>query len=1147
MPLRPRATRGTQRYLSIMTLSNQMLTVGSLVQWTGARTYGVVTNIDDSMIHVRWDSSGPPTQFAVADPPLLRVDLTGQRVRLVSTGENAAVLSSTPSETPAWTCFLATAGGKTVNVPEADLRPLAVTDPIGRFKSDLIGSLQQYRLQEVTRWYRISHLYNELVSLGQIGVDIKPHQVSVVHKVVSSYPHRFLLCDEVGLGKTIEAGMVLKELRARGGAQRVLVIVPPNLVGQWHFEMKTKFNESFSVINTDTVRFLRDQGQVDNPFTFSDSILCSSSWVANPTWAELCSRVNWDLVILDEAHHARSRRSGNRVSTTRLYQLVSKLAEPERFAQRGMLFLTATPMQLDTHELYSLVELLDPALFPSEDHFERHRRAVPGLSRLVERLGRNGFPLPDEEPGETAKQVADWLGLDVSVVSERLSSGQQARERLAAELADHHLLSEVLIRNRKAAVGEFMPRVASRWKVELTPEEGAALEAVEHYVQHGFQIAEGTNDTPTGFVMVTFQKLMASSIAAVRMSLGRRRDRILARSLQASSSGYELEERLLNDEEAGDVVVSVGNARDLVDAELELLERAIHALDQVRSDSKADALVERLSVLFDDSPDEKVLIFTQFRETLRHLEEILIEKGWGVNVFHGQMKPLEKDRSVQDFKNGVGPQVLICTEAGGEGRNFQFCHFLVNYDLPWNPMKVEQRIGRVDRIGQDQTVSIFNLWVKDTVEERVLDVLEKRIRVFEETVGGLDPILGDSESDIRKIMRIAGERRTEALEEFGRQLEEQVRQARDAEAKLGDFIMDTKSYRRELAERIAGQPSPIKHYDLDTFIGQLLADANTYIRRTGAAYDLTFHGEILDHHKELFAGGATRKAVFRADRRPDSEDVEFMTFGHPIVDGVVERVLADEYEGVTGSRRVPSGDDLAPCAGWLFTYQFNVPGVRTTEHLEPVFVSDDGEIDPDTGRNLVKRAFHFDDDERDIDASEIPDNLDELEPLANRIADAKREELQEQAEGQAAARVGREVSRLDQWFDYRERVAKDKVDATQAILENIRTSGDESQRQIIPAWEANLRRDEELLKSLAPERSRRIEDVQKHRYPQVAWALKSLGRIEVVDAEPMDGPDSGLELRAEFSAELQASLEAAERGGATRSAEEVAQRLGLSW
>ena len=443
------------------------------------------------------------------------------------------------------------------------------------------------------------------------------------------------------------------------------------------------------------------------------------------------------------------------------------------------------------------------------------------------------------------------------------------------------------------------------------------------------------------------------------------------------------------------------------------------------------------------------------------------------------MSSVEKDRAVEDFRNADGPRILISTEAGGEGRNFQSCHVLVNYDLPWNPMKVEQRIGRVDRIGQDHTVSICNLWVKDTVEERVLDVLERRIRVFEETVGGLDPILGDTETDIRKIMRLAGEKRDESLEEFGRQLEDQVRSAQDPEEKLGDFIMDTKSYRRELAERIAGQPPPIKSYDLDVFISQLLSDARTYIRQTG-------------------------------------------------------------------TRRIPSSDELAPCAGWLFTYQFNVPGVRATEHLEPVFVTDDGRADTTIGHSLVKRAFHFDDDEREIEASEIPDNLEAIAPIANRIADDKRAELQEQVEKQSVTRIERELSRLGEWFDYRERVARDRVEATRATLNRIRERGDESQRLILPVWEANLGRDTELLNNLAPERSRRLADVEKHRFPQISWALKALGRIEVVDLEPTDGPDAGLELREDFFAELQASLEAIGDGGSAHSAEEVVQRLSLT-
>ena len=1128
-----------------MTLSEQSIVVGALVQWTGAKTYGVITERDDRMIHVRWDNAGPPSQFAISSPPLTRVDLQVQRqVELISSGETAAVLNAVASDTPAWECFVASNGGKTINVPEADLRPVAMIDPVDRFNANLIGSMKQYRLQEVTRWYRAMHLYDELVSLGQVGVDIKPHQVAVVHKVVSNYPHRFLLCDEVGLGKTIEAGMVLKELRAREGAPRVLAIVPPSILRQWQFEMKTKFNEVFSVLNTDTVRYLENQGHSDNPFTSSESILCSSGWIANPKWAELCTAVDWDLIIVDEAHHARSHRSGE---TTRLYRLVRDLAAPGHFARRGMLFLTATPMQLDTHELYSLVELLDPALFPSEEDFEQHRKEAPGLSRLAENLSRHGFPLPDEDPGVTIEQVAGWLELDEDTARRRLVAGSEEREALVAEMADRHLLSEVMIRNRKAVVGGFMPRVASRWRVELTDEERTALEAVEEYVEYGFQLAEGARNSTFGFVMVTFQKLMASSIAAIRESLSRRREKVQSPSPGSSTNVTELEERLDYDDDASEVVGAAGvGALNESLAELALLDRALTSLNRVKVDSKARVLIGELSKLFDDDLDSKVLLFTQFRETQRFLAERLATEGWGVNVFHGQLSPQEKDSAVERFRNGSGSQVLISTEAGGEGRNFQFCHILVNYDLPWNPMRVEQRIGRVDRIGQEHAVSIFNLWVRDTIEERVLDVLEKRIKVFEETVGGLDPILGDTESDITRILRIAGQKQEEAFEEFGRQVEAQVRHARTAESQLGDFIMDTKSYRKKIAERIAGQPSPVCSDDLDRFIGQLLADEHTYIRASGDLYELTFHGEILDSHRKLFVGGPKLRAVFRPDLRPDAEDVELMVFGHPIVDAVVERVLREGYDGVTGTRRILADDHLAPCAGWLFTYQFTIPGTRSTERLEPVFVSDEGMVSVDIGRSLVTRAYRFDSDETDIEPHEVPDNLARIASVAGRFATDRREDIQRQAEDQAAGRVDIEISRLTKWFDYREQRARDRVESTQAILGRIRESDHESQRRIIPVWEANLKRDMEVLDNIAPERRRLIAEAERHRHPQVAWSLKSLGRIEVVDSELVD-PDRDLELHEEFSTELKESLAAVAHGYTTNPAEQVAQKLGLSW
>ncbi len=570
----------------------------------------------------------------------------------------------------------------------------------------------------------------------------------------------------------------------------------------------------------------------------------------------------------------------------------------------------------------------------------------------------------------------------------------------------------------------------------------------------------------------------------------------------ADISADDLEGMLEDDSDVADIAGATGGTSENVQRELALLNHAIAELEQVEDDSKAQVLVEQLTEIFNNHANEKVIVFTQFRETQRYLEEKLRERGWGVSLFHGQLNPKEKDRAVERFRDGTGPQgpqVLISTEAGGEGRNLQFCHLLVNYDLPWNPMKVEQRIGRIDRIGQNHPISIFNFGVKDTIEDRVLEVLENRIRLFEDTVGGLDPILGDVESDSKKIMRVAEDKREAAIAKLGKRVEEDIRNAREAGELLDDFIMDTKSYRKEIVERILGQPSPVNNDDFEQFIGQSLADVRTYIKQTGDMYELTFHGDFFDtHQRHLFPRGRKMRAVFRPDSRSDAEDVEFMAFGHKIVNVIVEQILNEEYEGVTGTRRIAADSDLSPTAGWLFTYQFTTSGARPIEKVMPVFVSDSGEIDLQTGHHLLRRAFRFDSTETEINRDEIPNNLNESYSRADGFANAERERIQRKAQQEATERADREVSRIEKLFDYKERGASDKVKAARTTLNCLRESGDESQRQILPVWEANLRRAEELSAKLAEDRCRQIAEVEKYRHPQVDWALKSLGRIEVV-------------------------------------------------
>ena len=939
------------------------LVPGALVRWPSApgAPLGVIVKDEGDRIYVRFDNDEDVKVFNVRTAGIERVALQGI-VRRLSNGTIGTVHGQATAAPPRWQILV---DQRLITVAEGDLRPHVLEDPRSRILEGRLGTARQFALAVTARRYEIEQMTNDLLSLGESRVDIKPHQVSVVHRVITSYPHRFLLCDEVGLGKTIEAGMILKELRARGGAGRCLVIAPPSLLRQWQFELKSKFNETFSIINSDTVRFLRTTQGVDgNPFEVYDSVIVSSSWISIEQWAKYAAEVSWDMVIVDEAHHARVHISGSRRSETQLYKVVRDLVSPDAFSKRAALFLTATPMQLDSGELYSLIEMLDPALFPTVQRFDWHRSQVSGLSQLVHELSEYGFPPPYQDEQEVAERVARWLETDIPTARRRLSAGRESVAGVCADLSSRHLLSEILIRNRKKIVGGFMPRHAHRWEVQLSDEERRALAAVEVFVRDGYARADRTNDQAIGFVMVIFQKLMASSIRALRMSLSRRSERLRKSAgapsvpRRARAAIADIEDRLDQDEFISALLdeVAVADAEEASE-----LERLVAMLDQVPRDSKADTLVAQLQELEQHDPAVKVLLFTEFRETQEYLRQRIEAIGWNVNLFHGQMKPAAKDAAVEDFRTSAKPSILLSTEAGGEGRNFQFCHLLVNYDLPWNPMRVEQRIGRVDRIGQASTVQVFNFWVQGTVEERVLDVLERRINVFEETVGGLDPILGDTERDLAKILQLGGEERERALRQYEEQIEVRMQEARAAEEKLRDFIMETKSYSREIAAQVTDGSAVISPADMELFVKTLLSDVNTYFHRLkDGTFDITFHEPFVSDHPEHCKNQLRRRTVaLRSDVQPDSEHVEYFALGHPVVDDLIAEVTATSYPGSAAAFEVEATQILPPAQGWLIVHEIGVPGLKEIRELAPVFVHDDGRVDADIGQGVDRPGRQF--------------------------------------------------------------------------------------------------------------------------------------------------------------------------------------------
>jgi ATP-dependent helicase HepA len=1071
------------------------LVVGCLVRWVRGEAIGVVSVLTGNRVEVAWDDPELPPFFARDGAPLERFELP-VRVRRRSTDEPGFNVGPVPgAATPSRKVAFALSGTERV-VPESDLRPDDALDPADRLANGVTpGSAKQVNITTATRHYLLEHRHNALVCLDAARVDVKPHQVGVVHRVVTNYPHRFLLCDEVGLGKTIEAAMVIKELRARGEAQRTLIIVPPNLLRQWQFELKSKFNETFSILNADTTRALSLQGVKGNPFAAVDSVLVSESWASDNKQSEQILRATWDLVIVDEAHHARSKRSGNKVSTTKLYKLVRELTDRSLYPDRAALFLTATPMQLESHELYSLVEMLDPALFPTEEVFDQHRSQVRGLSRLVESL--QSEPPPDRERlAELVEDVATWLEIDPADAASRLIDDDPSV--VAAELSDRHLLSEILIRNRKAKVGGFMPRRAHRWEVVLTDAEREALGRVEDYVAEGFAAMSETKDHSIGFLMVAYQKMMASSIAALRTSLALRRDRLGAGSA-TSRKGFGGGEDSEIDDDVDDVSESAAGAGTVNAREVAQLDELVGLLDALPIDSKAAVFATQMDVLKEEAEVPKVLVFTQFRATQDHLAGLLRERGWTVSLFHGQMSSFQKDAAVDAFRDDDAPHVLISTEAGGEGRNFQFCHLLVNYDLPWNPMRVEQRIGRVDRIGQDRIVEIFNLWVKDSVEERVLDVLEQRINLFVETVGGLDPILGETERDIREIMRRNRGERDDALADLGRRLQDQVAAARSAEEKLADLIMDTKSLSREIVERISGESSPVDADDQERFMTHLLGAVRTHVQRAQGEWNLHFHDPFRAEHAELFQDGPKRRAVFRADEHRDAEYVEYLAFGHQIVDAAAERVLEPAFPGAAGGRRVFASPGLDPGAGWLFVWLVTVPDLRERRVEVPLYVSDNGEMSEEVGQALVQRSLAFGDEQSIPDADLPLDSLSSARDGAEQHVAERTRALEEEARARLLPAIERERSKLTTYFEYRERVAYERLNATSATLDRLRSSPEAGDQRILPVWQARYDSDTRLLKELDDERHRRMADLERRAGLGGDHELVQVVRVEVMD------------------------------------------------
>ena len=698
---------------------------------------------------------------------------------------------------------------------------------------------------------RLAHQFDPLLAVNISQVDPLPHQIEAVYHYILRQPRiRFLLADDPGAGKTVMAGLLLKELKARGLVRRALVVVPGHLKDQWLRELKERFGETFTVVDRAVVGATWGR----NVWQEQPWVITSMDFAKQGEVLTALAETTWDLVIVDEAHKLAAYRYGEKVTKTERYRLGEVLSRIGHF----LLFLTATPHRGDPENFRLLLDLLVPRMFATSDLLMESVRSGDNLLFL---------------------------------------------RRLKEDLRDF------------AGRPLFPPRHVHTQTFRLHDDEKRLYNAVTAYVQREYNKAFAADKRNVAFALLILQRRMASSVRAVRRSLERRRTRLeeLLRLGRWLAERDTLDEDALEDAPEAERLrqeedllerLTAAETREELEAEIRTLDELIRLARAAEAREVETKLNELRRVMEDErirQTGEKLLIFTESRDTLEYLAERLRAWGYAVITLHGAMGLDERIRAEHEFHDRA--QVMVSTEAGGEGINLQFCSLMVNYDIPWNPNRLEQRLGRIHRYGQQKEVHIYNLVATETLEGRVMEALFRKLeriraalgsdRVFD-VIG--EVIIGRSLREV--IVDAIAQRRT--LEEILAEIEavpdeEAIRKAREAALEaLATHHIDLQEVLGE--SRRARENRLVPEY-IENFFVRAARFLNLRLERRQdglwrlphVPFDLrTVSQDFRHRYGEVFPE-YNRFAFDRETAR--LKDGVFVAPGHPLLESVIEHIL----------------------------------------------------------------------------------------------------------------------------------------------------------------------------------------------------------------------------------------------------------------
>ncbi len=720
-----------------------------------------------------------------------------------------------------------------------------------------------------------------------------PHQILVLEKVMQGVQTRFMLADEVGMGKTIEAGLVLKEKKLRGEVKRVLLIVPKSAMLQWQSEMKEHFAESFFIYDSDLItsmaktfasfeaeeelNFWRQHNQIIVTSDALKPIETRQGWsqervdAYNKYRLEMVVNADFDMVIIDEAH----KMGGSSTSVSRF-----KMAEVLCNAVPNLLLLTATPHRGKSDHFRRVLQLMDADAFSGE-----------------------GMP--------SIEEIQPYV--------------MRSEKRFAVDYDGKKLFNE---------------RATMRFDVILDPDRHSAQIAlykhITDYVRICFGRAKSTKRNATGLVMVMLQKLASSSTDAVLSALRTRLSRLENGEDEDELESYGLDGTLdYNDEEMNIEDYSVEYTLSEQKTEIEMLQKLVEEAEQCRNketDAKATALVEKIYSLRSSRTDgnNKILVFTEFRQTQDFLIRVLTEQGLQCEKVNGSMTMEERHHSLVRFRDNA--DVLVATDAAGESLNMQFCHIIINYDLPWNPMALEQRIGRVDRIGQKHEVQAYNMLTNNSVDFRIYNIIVEKLDLIMEELGidKTSDVL-DSTIDTKKInhlylQSLLDPKRFEfASESWLYDIKKKLNDYRSTEGALPTISPD---------EINAYSAAEVKYSPLPIWLENLMM---LYCQTYGFQWRKNLMG-MTEYH---LGNGSILKATFDAENVDKNLEAEQMNLQHPLIKQILNEVDAGMQEKIP----VLQSFEGKETAGYLTIWKVSALNEKESQTTYTAqFVSDQGRV-----------------------------------------------------------------------------------------------------------------------------------------------------------------------------------------------------------